>query len=239
MSEVTPRPEDQSSASRVDKAYHDLRSRLLSGHFAPNARLTEAELTSLLDVSRGTVRSVLVRLAHEGYLTSEPNRGVRTRVFTVDEALAVLEAREVLESALARAAAERVTDLEVEALARTCDQMRAAEYARNAAEYSRLNREFHRQVRAAARQPILSGFVDALVYPLVMRQYRDLTTRHPRADSLSEHLAILAAVQTRNPAASAAAMRHHVSSARRALLLNTHRAAEQTEHPPAGEKRGR
>jgi DNA-binding GntR family transcriptional regulator len=221
MSEPASSTDDLSTSSRFFHAYQDLRSLILSGHFQPNMRLTEAELTNLLDVSRGTIRSVLIRLVQEGYLTSEPNRGVRTRVFSVEEAATVLEAREVLESALAGKAAERATDRELETLAEICEQMGKAEYARAEAEYSRLNRLFHQQVRDSARQPILSGFVDTLVYPLVMRQYRDLTRSHPRTNSLNEHRAILFALQTRNPEAAAAAMRHHVASARRALLLNT------------------
>ena len=211
----------ESSSSRFARAHRDLRSLIIAGRFEPNARLTEAELTSLLDVSRGTVRSVLVRLAQEGYLTSEPNRGVRTRVFTVEEAAAVLEAREVLESALAGKAAERATEGELAQLEEIFEEMRAAELARAETEYSRLNRRFHQHIRTIARQPILAGFVSDLVYPLVMRQYRDLTREHPRRNSLNEHRAILTAVQTGNIESAAAAMRHHISSARRALLLNT------------------
>lgn len=226
MSERDASGHDSSTSSRSEKAYQDLRSLIVSGHFEPNARLTEAELTSRLDVSRGTIRSVLVRLAQEGYVTSEPNRGVRTRVFTLEEAAAVLEAREVLESALAARAATSATDSELDELSDICRRMGDAEDARAEAEYSRLNRRFHQHVRTMARQPILSGFVDVLVYPLVMRQYRDLTRTHPRADSLNEHRAIVAALQTRNPDAAAAAMRHHVASARRALLLNTRPAGE-------------
>ncbi|MEV1025697.1 GntR family transcriptional regulator [Streptomyces sp. NPDC050264] len=212
---------DSSAASRFEKAYQELRNLIVSGHFEPNARLTEAELTSRLDVSRGTIRSVLVRLTQEGYVTSEPHRGVRTRVFTIEEAAAVLEAREVLESALAAKAATHATESELQELAAVLRRMGEAEDAHAEAEYSRLNRRFHRHIRTIARQPILSGFVDVLVYPLVMRQYRDLTRTHPRANSLNEHRAILAALQTHNPDAAAAAMRHHVASARRALLLNT------------------
>jgi DNA-binding GntR family transcriptional regulator len=216
MSENNLATEELSSSGRFEKAYQQLRNLIMSGHFAPNVRLTEAELTTLLDVSRGTVRSVLVRLAQEGYLTSGTNKGVRTRVFTVEEAIAVLEAREILETAIAGKAAERATDAELEELATICEQMGSAEYSRDAAEYSRLNRRFHQHVRQIARQPILSGFVDQLVYQLVMRQYRNLGHAH---HSLTEHRAIVAAMQTRNPDAAAAAMRHHVSSARWAELL--------------------
>ena len=210
---------DRGSESRYSRAYDDLRSLLVTGQIPPNTRLTEAELTQKLNVSRGTIRSVLVRLAQEGYVTSEVNRGVRTRTFSVAEAADILEAREVLESALAAKAAERATDEELEAISATFEEMRTAKYLGDRDEYSRLNRKFHAQVRAAAHQETLSQFVDALLYPLVMRQYRDLGAPHPRAGSVEEHQTILGALLTRNPEAAGAAMRHHVSSARRALLL--------------------
>ena len=207
-------------SGRSNQAYEDLRSLVLGGHFEPNTRLTEAELTKRLDVSRGTVRSILVRLVQEGYLTSEPNRGVRTRSFSLDEALAILEARETLESALAEKAAERITDPELEVLAEICEEMSSPAYVESEAVYARLNRRFHQQIRDSARQPILTGFADSLVYPLVMRQYRDLTHTSPRQTALIEHQAILSALQTRNRDAAAAAMRHHTASARRSLLAN-------------------
>ncbi|KHL02934.1 GntR family transcriptional regulator [Sinomonas humi] len=229
MSETTAAPSGDLSSLRSLQAYQDLRSLLISGRFPPNHRLTEAELGTLLDVSRGTVRSVIVRLVQEGYLTSEPNRGVRTRMFSIDEAVEILEAREILESALAGKAAERATDEELEEMAAICEQMATEEYDLQGTEYSKLNTRFHHQVRESARQPILSGFVDSLVYPLVMRQYRDLTRKHPRKDALKEHMAILYALQTRNAAAARAAMRHHVGSARRALLLSADSAGEVEE----------
>lgn len=217
---------------RSDQAYDDLRSLLLGGHFAPNTRLTEAELTNKLEVSRGTVRSVLVRLVQEGYLTSEPNRGVRTRSFSLEEALAVLEAREALESALAEKAAERATEAELGLLAAICEEMSASEYVESEPAYTQLNRRFHQQIRDSARQPVLSGFADSLAYPLVMRQYRDPAHVGPRQTTLIEHRAILSALQTRNRDAAAAAMRHHIASGRRALL-----ARAEAEGEPS--KRGR
>jgi DNA-binding GntR family transcriptional regulator len=237
MSELTSVTADLSS-TRTIQAYEDLRNLIISGRFQPNVRLTEAELTNLLDVSRGTVRSVTARLVQEGYLTSEPHRGVRTRTFTVEEAVEILEAREILESALAGKAAERATDEELDELAAICEQMATAEYDRQEAEYSQLNRRFHKLVRDAARQPTLSGFTDQLLYALVMRQYRSLTRKHPRRDALSEHRAILYALQTRNPEAASATMRHHVASARRALLSSTEAPSDAERLKVVGDESG-
>ncbi|MCC5578471.1 GntR family transcriptional regulator [Microtetraspora sp. AC03309] len=202
-------------------AYEGLRSLLLSGSIEPGTRLTEAELTSLFNVSRSTMRAVLVRLTQEGYVTSEVNRGVRTRNFSPEEAADILEAREVLESALAGKAAERATEEEIRELRATLEEMADCQQRGDQAGYSRGNRRFHQQVKAAAHQETLARAYDTLLYPLVMRQYRNLSVQHPRTGSLEEHQAILLAIVTRNPDAAAAAMRHHVASARRALLLQT------------------
>jgi DNA-binding GntR family transcriptional regulator len=227
---VAPRPElpgesadgeraPDGPATRHDHAYDGLRAMLLADAVQPGTRLTEADLTKTFNVSRSTMRAVLVRLAHEGYVTSEVNRGVRTRWFSVAEALDILEARETLESALAGKAAERATDQEVLALQHTARLLADCEERGDQAAYSRGNRRFHQQIKQAAHQTTLAKAYDQLLYPLVMRQYRNLSAQHPRSGSLAEHQAILLAIVTRNSDAAIATMRHHVGSARRALLL--------------------
>lgn len=225
---------DGSASNRYSRAYDELRSLLLSGALEPGTRLTEAQLTQMFNVSRGTIRSVLVRLAQEGYVISEMNRGVRTRTFSVDEAADILEARETLEAALAAKAAERATDEELNALEQTLDAMRQAQATGAQDEYTRKNRIFHAQVRSAAHQTTLAGFVEALLYPLVMRQYRDLASPHPRGGSLDEHQAIYSAIRTRNPEAAAAAMRHHISRARHALQLGQQQTSPSNGEPLTG-----
>ncbi|MGW0837999.1 GntR family transcriptional regulator [Streptomyces prunicolor] len=211
----------RTSPTRHSQAYDGLRSLLLSGSVEPGTRLTEADLTRMFNVSRSTMRAVLVRLTQEGYVTSEVNRGVRTRSFSVEEAADILEARETLESALAGKAAERATDEEITQLRATLREMEDCKARGDQAAYSRGNRLFHQQVKQAAHQQTLAKAYDTLLYPLVMRQYRNLSAPHPRAGSLEEHQAILLAIVTRNPEAAVAAMRHHVASARQALLLRS------------------
>ncbi|MFF6992001.1 FCD domain-containing protein [Streptomyces sp. NPDC010273] len=206
--------------TRYSQAYEGLRALLLSGSIEPGTRLTEADLTRMFNVSRATMRSALVRLTQEGYVTSEVNRGVRTRSFSVEEAADILEARETLEAALAGKAAERATNEEIADMRRTLEEMEEARSRGDQDAYSRGNRRFHQQIKHAAHQMTLARAYDTLLYPLVMRQYRNLSAPHPRTGSIEEHQAIFLAIVTRNPDAALAAMRHHVGSARRALLLD-------------------
>jgi DNA-binding GntR family transcriptional regulator len=144
---------------------------------------------------------------------------VRTRSFSPEEATDILEAREVLESALAGKAAERATEDEIRRLRATLQEMADAQSRGDQAAYSQGNRRFHQQVKEAAHQTTLAQAYDTLLYPLVMRQYRNVSAHHPRTGSFEEHQAILLAIVTRNPEAATAAMRHHVATARHALVL--------------------
>jgi DNA-binding GntR family transcriptional regulator len=211
--------ETRTAATRYGQAYDELRSLLVSGSIEPNTRLTEADLTRMFNVSRSTMRAVLVHLTQEGYVTSEVNRGVRTRSFSPDEAKDILEAREILEAALAGKAAERATEDEIRELRATLAAMADAQSRGDQAAYSQGNRLFHQQVKQAAHQKTLAQAYDTLLYPLVMRQYRNASAHHPRTGSFEEHQAILLAIVTRNPDAAVASMRHHVGAARHALVL--------------------
>lgn len=208
------------SANRTEQAYQDLRAMIVSGQYEPDARLTESELTAQLQVSRGTVRSVIARLAQEGYVTTEVNRGARTRSFSVDEAVEILETRAVLEAALAAKAAERATEAEIAAMTEVCKRMWDWQFPGGREAYWELNRTFHGQVKQAARQATLAKFVDSLLYPLVVSQYLNNENATPRLESVREHEAILAAIATQNPEAAAAAMRHHLSRVKHTLQLN-------------------
>ena len=90
-----------------------LRTAITDGELAPGARLVEADLVELFGVSRSNVRLAIDALAADGLVERIPNRGARVRVVSTEEAVAITEARMVLEALIARKAAERVTDDDV------------------------------------------------------------------------------------------------------------------------------
>jgi DNA-binding GntR family transcriptional regulator len=221
---VLPLPQVQGTTNEVrnkfEQAREELRDMLVNGAFAPNTRLTETKLADTLQISRGTLRSVFASLANEGYLTLERNRGARTRFFTVEEAYDILEAREIFEGAIAAKAARNATGDELAHLRGILETMRRAERSLDDTGYSRLNRQFHAAITSAAHQTTLQRAVRSSLHPLVMRQFRNPERVHPRDGSFEEHQAILSTIVTRNPEAAAAAMRHHIASAREALTLH-------------------
>ncbi|OFW18196.1 MAG: GntR family transcriptional regulator [Acidobacteria bacterium RIFCSPLOWO2_02_FULL_65_29] len=80
-----------------DAIYDRLLAAIFEHRLPPGTKLGEDRLAAIYGVSRARIRRVLPRLAHEGVVTLEPNRGAFVAKPTVAEAHAVLETRRVLE----------------------------------------------------------------------------------------------------------------------------------------------
>jgi DNA-binding GntR family transcriptional regulator len=208
------------AAGIVLRARRELAAAIRRGDYKPNQRLVESELTTALAVSRATLRAVFIALEQENYISLEHNRGARVRQFSPVEAIDILDTRVILEAAAAGLAAARITDEECDRLEAIVTQMADSIAEGDEERHSVCNREFHALVVTAARQPLLAQFVAATPYPLVISQYRDTEAAHPRADSLLEHRAIVAALRVRNSVAAEAVMRAHNIAVHRGLAID-------------------
>lgn len=94
------------SKSRVDEAYHRLRTDILSGRHAPGSKLAASVLCQQYEISSGVLREVLPRLAGEGLAISEPQRGFRVTPVSEDDLRQLTEARSVIESVVLRQSIE-------------------------------------------------------------------------------------------------------------------------------------
>src|SRR5437868_15398765 len=93
--------------TQIMSAVLRLRELILSGDFAPGARVSELPLVELLGVSRTPLRLALAALEHEGLLRGLPGGGYVVREFTQADISDAIELRGVLEGTAARFAAER------------------------------------------------------------------------------------------------------------------------------------
>jgi DNA-binding GntR family transcriptional regulator len=80
-----------------DAIYERILAAIFEHRLPPGTKLGEDRLASIFGVSRARVRRVLPRLAHEGVVTLEPNRGAFVTKPSVEEARDVFHARHVIE----------------------------------------------------------------------------------------------------------------------------------------------
>ncbi len=97
-------------STTTNSSYDALREAIVRGDIAPEARLVESEISTNFKMSRGAVRTALIRLEEEGLVVREPHRGARVRKVSDDEAVEILQVRAVLEGLAVRMTAERIDD---------------------------------------------------------------------------------------------------------------------------------
>lgn len=189
-----------------------LRDAILRGRYAPRQRLVEVDIAEDLGAGRSAVRTALLRLASDGLVEIQPNRGARVREITVAEAVEITEIRQAVEGLIAARAAERVTDEEVAELRALGTGMSQAVAAGELTTYSDLNALLHQRLREIAQHATASRILEHLGGQVVRHQFRLALLPGRPAVSLPEHLAIVEAVCAREPERARDAMTAHVGS---------------------------
>ena len=91
--------------STVDFVVEEIRNGIRERRYAPGQRLIEADLMERLGVGRGSVRDALRRLAGDGIVSLEHQKGAVVRFLSRAEFISLIQVREVLEGLAARLAA--------------------------------------------------------------------------------------------------------------------------------------
>ena len=143
-----------------------LRDAIVDRRLAPGTKLNEAEVGTLFDVSRTVVRAALQALAFEGLVKTERNRGAFVANPTPDEARQVFASRRLIEPGIARAAAERVTPMDIASFrARLHDESRLLSERGPSARRAEIHAsgDFHLLLATVAGNAILLRFMEELV----------------------------------------------------------------------------
>jgi len=197
--------------------YDRLRHAIVTAQLQPNERLVESDLMQLLGTSRFAVRTALVRLAQEGLVEHERNRGAKVRLVGEDEAAEILESRLALEGLAARSAATRATPEHVAELRGIVAEMRSLLDAGDLLGASDLNARLHARLLDISGNGTVARLVGMLNSQLVRFQYRTIMLPGRTERSFEEHSAIVDAVAAGDPDAAEAAMRRHLSHVAEAL----------------------
>ncbi|MEA2333321.1 MAG: hypothetical protein QOH58_3459 [Thermoleophilaceae bacterium] len=118
----TPVPED---ASLGERAYFELRDRIVSLRLRPGALVHEEEVMEDLGMSRTPIREALLRLAQEKLVVVIPRRGTFVTDVHVGDVGTVYEFRRELEVAAAGWAAERRREADIPAIEEIISELSA------------------------------------------------------------------------------------------------------------------
>lgn len=192
-----------------------LREGILGGRFPRGARLKQAEVARLLDISITPVREAFRILEAEGYVISITHRGVVVAPFDVSATREIMELRVILEGRLALAAMRNMTADDEAELARLEREFEKAIAAGDRPTVRAVNYRFHSRLYSIARQPQTLHFVQVLWAKYPFDLIHQIAGRPKRA--AKEHAAILRSLARRDNKALLAAVREHISTGWREL----------------------
>ena len=205
-------------ASLADAVYERLSAAILAGDFSCGHEFNEVELANRLDVSRTPVREALRRLVNDGLVMIPRNRHPAVVQPTRNDVVEAFQVREFLETGAASLAAQRINDSE---LARLRELAAEAE-PHSRPDWCEAERRFdaalHEAIAAATGNSRLRQEIDR--YLKLFRLVRHRAAHNPERLTCGhrEHLAILHALEARDPQAAAAAMKAHIALACQAIL---------------------
>lgn len=196
--------------------------RILAGGAQPGMQINELELAREIGTGTTSVREFLIRFSRFGLIEKRPNSHWILKGFTREFALELTEVREMFELRSALAFAHlpegHVAWTELEAIAKLHREM-LSDIDKRFGEFSELDEKFHILVQGASKNRFIVDFYDIIAIVFHYHyQWNKANARERNARALEEHLAYIAALQSRDAGRIEDACRRHLKSARETLL---------------------
>lgn len=197
-----------------------LEAAIIAGELEAGTRLDEMSLADRYAVSRTPVREALQILVSRALVTRIPFRGTVVSEITRDRINELFEAMGEVEALCGRFAAERMRMEERARLETLHEDMGQIMAAQEIVAYEQANTEFHQLIYQGARNSEFHAMAEAMRLKLAPFRRRQLADETRIARSHREHTRIVEAVMQRNGAAAEKALRRHLTSAAKAMLLH-------------------
>lgn len=223
-------------AQRYEQVARRLAADIAAGRLAPGERLpSERDLARRLGVGRASVREALAALQNQGLLETRPGSGSFVAADAPTKApdlphdaspSDLLEARALLEPAVARLAAARTgrRDVEIDELLDAMDEPVDPDNPGDRARWSDADRLFHRRIAALTANPVLLALADQVAARMdepLWQRLRDDSVAVPGRTAVhaAEHRMIYEAIVDGDGAAAEFYATQHIARVRRYMIL--------------------
>lgn len=172
-----------------DACLADLQRRILAVELEPGSDLDEASLAAHYGMSRTPMREVLQRLAGDGYIRIEVNRGAKVSSMDLATMRTFFQTAPMVYANMARLAAENRKPAQLDELKQVQREFAAATGASDAGAAALANHRFHDLIGEMAQNPYLVAALNRLLI-----DHTRLSQTFYRPGSAAEKLLVLKAV---------------------------------------------
>ncbi len=204
-------------SSLHDEVAAGLRARIFDGLLAPGSFIDEVALCADLAISRTPLREALKVLASEGLVRHEPRRGSFVSQVTEQDLDDIFPVISLLEGRCALEATRNATDADIAALETFHQALQQHAADRRITDYYAVNFSIHEAIILLANNRWLAQAIADLRKILKLARLQQLRAPGRLEQSLSEHMALFAAIKAGDGEAADLAMRTHLLRQREAL----------------------
>jgi DNA-binding GntR family transcriptional regulator len=194
-----------------------LRELIFAGDLSPGAFMDEVQLAAQLEISRTPLREALKVLTAEGLVRHEPRRGCFVAEVTEKDLDEIFPVIALLEGRCAFEAAQNASDADLATLEALHDKLSRHARTKRINEYYATNFAIHEAIIRLANNRWLEQVITDLRKIVKLARLQQLHAPGRLEQSLSEHLAVFAALKARDAAGAQEAMKTHLTRQREAL----------------------
>jgi len=217
-------------AGSAERAYRELRRRILDNELAPGASYSEAQLERLLGLNAAALRVALRKLAEEGLVQAHPRHGARIVPIAIEDMREIFEIMVALEPMAARRVAlQDVTKADLDRLTAAIRQMDTALIKNDLVSWAKADELFHTRLIELCGNKRLRALLMACLDQRHRARMLTLGMRPVPVDSNRDHAAVVDAVR-RHDADAAYALHHDHLERSAAMLIGLLRRADTGRH---------
>ena len=196
----------------VESSYDWIRSDIIAGKLAPGSKLRIEELREDYNIGASPLREALNRLAGEGFVTAERQRGFKVAPVSTEDLKDLSRMRVMLECQALRDSISNGDDEWEVNLVASHHRLQKAEqhYGKNLAEWEQRNDEFHEALVAACGSTWLLRLRHLLYEQHKRYRFIAILSQQEGRDVHQEHREILEATLARDTNAACKATQQHI-----------------------------
>ncbi len=201
----------------ADQVYQHLRSEIITCRLSPYEAISENRICGMFGVSRSPVRIAVTRLAEDGLIEIFPQRGTYVAPIKLQQVREAQFARTALEVALAEEAARHWSDKDSAEIHNNLAVQSLHAKTEDSWSFFLDNESFHQIIARAAKLRGVWTTVQSV--KTIWDRIGHIANRVPAhtLEIISEHQAIVAALDSRDVAKASNAMRLHMNSVDHAI----------------------
>ncbi len=198
-----------------NEVYEHLKLEILAGTLEPGSKLAEIPISERLGVSRTPVREAVQRLAQDGLVQIEANKGAKVRGISAAEIEEIYAVREVLDGLAAKLAAQHRSNKHIRTMQNALQKLEQAASTAYTEQIS-ADLEFHNAIATASGNSTLETTLKSLAQSVARVKLLTRETNQNQS-TYDAHHAILNAIENKDPQCAEQTAREHVRAFQKML----------------------